>query len=499
LTGAGHRQEDVHRVARLLELADLLTPWAIRTVSTLRIPELLGDGAMTIQELAASSGTHPEALGKLLRFLIQHELFVEDPCGVFSLGSLGRLLAAEGRLPLRMVLDLDGAQTRFGQAGAGLAHAVRTGEAAYPSVFDRAFWDDLSDNPALGDSFDGLMAASAARWVPRALAEIEWDGVEHVVDIGGGSGALIVGLLQEQPGIRATLVEQPAVAEKARRRFAEAGLAGRTNVCSGSFFGPLPPGADLYVLAQILHDWPDDRAVAILRRCRDAIPTSGRVVLVERVLGQGGDRRAHAEMDLLMMVLFGASERGPEQFAELAAAAGLSLARITPLGHGVSLLELVVSDESVRTDPAIDACPTGVEMTESRPISPPSQKSDQPDDATWRQRVAARQRRQLDGPVAHPVCPDGWRVGPPDYVGIGAQKCGTTWWALLIGAHPGTSARLMYGPTTSTSRAPMERSPESGHPATCTIRGRRHGCAAPRRTPVCWSCCVTRWPGTCPG
>jgi hypothetical protein len=58
------------------------------------------------------------------------------------------------------------------------------------------------------------------------------------------------------------------------------------------------------------------------------------------------------------------------------------------------------------------------------------------DDARWRAKVTKRHAQQLVGPVAPPPCPPGWQTGPPDYVGVGIQKAGTSWWNLGIAEHP---------------------------------------------------------------
>jgi len=43
----------------------------------------------------------------------------------------------------------------------------------------------------------------------------------------------------------------------------------------------------------------------------------------------------------------------------------------------------------------------------------------------------------LPQPKTPPDVPAGWRTGPPDFVGVGAQRCGTTWWWSLLSGHPG--------------------------------------------------------------
>lgn len=326
------------RVTRIVQLADLLTPWAIRAASTLGLPEAVAAGASSVTEIAAAASVNPQAAGKLLRFLARRDVFTETAPQEFALGPLGEVMAADLRFPLRVILDSAGVQSRFGQAAAGLADAVRSGDAAYPAVFGRSLWADLAADPTLGRAFDEFMAMSASRWVPALVAALDWGSVSHVADIGGGTGELLIELLRARPRLRGTLVELPGAAERASARLAAAGYAERVVVSPGSFFDPLPPGADLYLLAQVLHDWPDPEAELILRRCREAAGPAGRVLLVERVVDDQPED-THTDMDLLMLVLFGAAERSRSDLARLAAAAGLRLGTVTPLVLGMSAVE----------------------------------------------------------------------------------------------------------------------------------------------------------------
>ena len=127
-------------------------------------------------------------------------------------------------------------------------------------------------------------------------------------------------------------MELPATAAAAETALAH--LGDRAGVVPGSFFDPLPPGGGAYVLAQIPHDWPDDGALAILRRCAE---TGGRVVVVERPLD--GDPVEMTGMDLRMLVVFGGRERTVRELGALAATAGLRVAAVTPAGGGFAVLD----------------------------------------------------------------------------------------------------------------------------------------------------------------
>ena len=141
-----------------------------------------------------------------------------------------------------------------------------------------------------------------------------------MVDVGGGTGALLAEVLRSHPEIRGTLVELPRTAAGADAVFQGAGVADRVTTVEQSFFDPLPGGGDLYVLKSILADWPDREVTAILRRCAEAARPSGRVVVLN---GVEPDDENGASPALLMMVLVGGRDRTLAQFRELAREGGL--------------------------------------------------------------------------------------------------------------------------------------------------------------------------------
>jgi hypothetical protein len=307
-------------------LMDLVTPMALRVAATLRLADFVpddgtGDGA-AVDELAGRAGADPEALARMLRHLVRHGVFTEPRPGRFAANRAAALLRT-GQ-PGAVWLDLDGFGGRMDLAFTGLAHTVRTGEPAWEQVFGQPFWDYLDANPAISASFDATMAVDAGH---AAVANgYDWTAVRHVADIGGGTGTLIAAVLRGNPQLRGTLADQPDTAARARQYLAGCDLASRCEVVGQSFFDPLPPGADVYLLNRVIHDWDDAAAGAILRRCAEAAGSTGRVLVVESA--GDGDSPGFAEMNLRMLVLTGGRERTIDDYTALAAGAGLQVTAV---------------------------------------------------------------------------------------------------------------------------------------------------------------------------
>ena len=119
----------------------------------------------------------------------------------------------------------------------------------------------------------------------------------------------------------------------------QSGLGGRCAFHAGDFFEHLPSGHDAYVLAHVLHDWSDDDAVAILRKCREAVPAEGRLLIVEAVLPDGNMPHHGKLMDLLMLTVTGGVERTRDEFARILAQSGFTLGCVHPTTTHQSVIE----------------------------------------------------------------------------------------------------------------------------------------------------------------
>jgi hypothetical protein len=302
----------------LESLTDLCTPWCVYVVATLRIAEHIAVGTHEIEALAKAAGCDAYALHRVLTHLVGKGLFAESRPGWFTLNDPARgLLDPNSHLGL----DLDGIGGRMAYAWGTLLAYVKTGAPAYDQVFGLPFWEDLEAHPHVAESFDALIGPSG-HGLPDPDFPISggWDTVKSIADVGGGTGAMLAGILGLHPHLQGMLVDLPKTVSRSAEIFQSAGVTERVRTVGQSFFDPIPAGADIYLLRGILNDWPDLEALAILKRCVEAARPNGRVVVLKSV--SPGDEPVGI---MIEMVLLGGKHRSLSAFRDLARQAGLEI------------------------------------------------------------------------------------------------------------------------------------------------------------------------------
>jgi O-methyltransferase domain len=222
-----------------------------------------------------------------------------------------------------------------------LEYSVRTGEPAFRKR-GIATPFEAQDSPD-GASFDAAMANITRLIAVAVAAAYDFTPFRTVMDVGGGNGALLIGLLQANPAVRGTVFDLPAAALRATRNIAASGLGERCQAVGGDFFQAVPEGGDAYLLKHVIHDWNDEKAIAILRSCHRAMPAHGKLLIVEGVyppridqsLASGGA----AANDVNMLVATGGRQRSEAEFRSLYDAAGFILTRIVPTQARVAVIE----------------------------------------------------------------------------------------------------------------------------------------------------------------
>lgn len=327
---------------RLLEL--ITGSWktqAICVAAQLRLAERLAGGPQTSAALAAAAGVDPAALHRLLRALTTLDICAEADDGRFTLTQMGALLDADSPDSLSRWAIYWG--DPMWQVWGRLLYSVTTGNSARTLLTGREGFEHLERDPETAALVNQALAELTRLASHSVVQSYDFSGLRKIVDVGGGYGELLAGILNANPAATGVLFERPHAIEGARRQLAAAGLAERCACVAGDFFESVPAGADAYVLKSVLHDWDDSKCGRILANCRRAMAADARLLLIERLVpGTLAVSREHQTImrsDLHMLVALAARERSEGEFRELLSAAGFGVRRIVPAGMALSVIE----------------------------------------------------------------------------------------------------------------------------------------------------------------
>lgn len=306
----------------------------------LGIPDLLADGPRPAADIGAATSIDPERIERLLRGLVVLGVVHEVDGRGYANTEVGNVLRADvpdSRRPLAMM--------HFPQSYRAWEHfleTLRTGVTGHSLAYGGTLWETLATDGDFAARFNELQAANSKAVGDFVVANGDFGGARVVVDVGGGRGALLAAVLQAHRKARGIVCDVPAGLAETRSFLAEAGVGDRAQVVEGDFFQAVPSGADVYLLKDILHDWPDEAARRILGVCRSAMQDGARLMVVERSVpshvSADPAQLNRVMTDLQMMVLFDGRERTPEQFSALFDRARLKLTRVVP-GETYSLIE----------------------------------------------------------------------------------------------------------------------------------------------------------------
>jgi|tagenome__1003787_1003787.scaffolds.fasta_scaffold20983072_2 hypothetical protein len=315
---------------------------AVHVAAVLGIPDLLAIGARTADELAPAAGADTDALRRLLRALAAVGILHEDEDDHFSLTQLGDCLRRDAPDSLAAWAVFVGRPHHW-TAWGHLLEGIRSGANVFKSLHGVDVWQYRAEHAEEGDVFDAAMVGLTRRTNRSILETFDFGRFRTLVDVGGGLGTFVAGVLAAYPSLKGILFDQPHVLAEADDLLRDAGVADRCRVVAGSFFDSVPEGGDGYLLKSILHDWPDEESTTILRACRQAIVSDGRLLVVERVVGGPNEGAQTKFSDLNMLVMPGGRERTLDEFAALFEAAGFRLEGETPTASGFSVLEATPS------------------------------------------------------------------------------------------------------------------------------------------------------------
>jgi C-methyltransferase len=303
----------------------------LHVVAELGVADHIGDEAVGAAELASRCDAHAEALDRVLRLLAAHGVF-EATEGGFRHTPASELLRTDHRMSMRAYARMMGL-SGFAQTFAHLEHSIRTGAPSVETVNPGGFWPYLHDNPRDAQVFGEAMTARAAADIATLVEAYDFSRFDTIADIGGGRGHVLRAALDAAPRARGVLFDLPDVI--AALDIEHERLTAR----AGDFFVDPLPGADLYVMMEIIHDWPDAECLAILSAVRRAAAPGATLLVIETVLHDDEPDPRGRMLDVIMLAVTGGRERTASQFAELFKSTGFATGTVIDTPGALRMVE----------------------------------------------------------------------------------------------------------------------------------------------------------------
>lgn len=318
-------------------------PWVSRclTLAANRgIADLIHAGKTNSKDIAAATGLHPGHLYRVLRLLAAAGVFEEHPNREFRLTPMGDLLRKDHPASMSAMLRMIGGGEHY-NAWTKFEEAVESGGIAIDMAEGMDIWAYFQQHPDRADIFNDAMT-NFSRVSDAAVAQaFNFSDYSCVCDFGGGHGGQIVAILKAHPKLRGFVFDQESVVPGATANFAAAGLSDRAHAVGGNFFEQMEAGADVYIAKNVIHDWDDEKSIAILKQVRKVIPAHGRLLLAEITVAPANIPDPGKFMDINMLAMTGGCERTADEFAALFAASGFRLLEVRPTP---SILKLVIAE-----------------------------------------------------------------------------------------------------------------------------------------------------------
>lgn len=309
---------------------------AIYIIARLGVADALQDGPKTAAELGQALGADPVNLGRVLRALTAFAIFTEDDHGRFAPTDRGEMFATNHPLTRRPMALLQSSPFLW-PAWGNMLEAVKTGQPAFDAVYGQPFFAYLADHPDNAAVFNAAMTGGVASG-EKIVRALDWARFSHVVDVGGGHGALLQALLTAYPHMSGVLADLPHVLTGADTLRAS-DIADRCELIEIDMFKSVPAGGDVYVLKEVLHDWNDEQALQILRNCRTAMAPGAAVMHIGTILLPSNYADPGKLTDLTMMTVLTGRERAEAELRDMFAAADFSFVRTHWIAPGYGVVE----------------------------------------------------------------------------------------------------------------------------------------------------------------
>lgn len=308
---------------------------SLHVVAEIGVADQISDEPVSIKELASACNVDVDALDRILRLLAAHGVF-EAKGESYGHTESSRLLRTDHPMSMRAFSRMMGLPVFFASFGE-LEHSLRTGSPSIELAAPQGLWPYLQDHPVEREVFGQAMTAKAAGDTEAVISAYDFSAFNKIADIGGGRGHLLCAVLDKAVTAEGILLDLPEVIDTLDLQH------DRMSTHPGDFFVDPLPGADAYVLMDIIHDWPNAEAAAILSAIRRAADPGAKALIIETIIPEGDIDPAVQTLDIIMLCVTGGRERTAKQLGELLDSAGFRLNNVIQTSGALRIAEAVAT------------------------------------------------------------------------------------------------------------------------------------------------------------
>lgn len=315
------------------------------TVTKLNIADYLKDGEKSINELAQLTQTDEKKLYRIMRYMAAKKVFDELPNKIFQLNGASQYLVASNQGSIKHFVQLHAHY--FYQAAAELSSSIENDKSAFELKFGKIADSYLKENAAASQIYNTAQRENSELVGKLIVGIYDFSSYKTIVDVGGGIGSLLTAILLKNKNSHGINYDLPALQKTAEAYFKENHVAERCQYVGGDFFKSVPSGGDLYILKAILHGKSDDDVIKVLNHCKEALPSQGKILLIERLINKAEKNFVDACVnDINMLTVTNGSVRSVEEFEVLIEKSGLAITKIYPVQDALAIIEIQIKTGS---------------------------------------------------------------------------------------------------------------------------------------------------------
>ncbi len=315
----------------------------------LGVADQLANGPKTIEELAEAMRVNAGYLKRTLRCAFEMGyLTFDQTTELYYVTPKGLILGTDHPNSKREEARLNGAGYRYHPWG-NLINILRNGmKEEYSPTYANGTLAYLEDKPDLFATFHKALLKKSQVEDHDIICDFDFSSFSRVMDIGSGKGSFIRAILDDNPHLKGAMFDlkqtfDTEVEEKYKDRLIQ---------LYGDFFVEVPDYADAYTMKNVIHNWPEAKAIKLLQKVREAMlstkgnptdPANKRLLIVENIVPENDDHKVANWMDLNFMILIDGAERTIDEYAQLGQKCGLRLVEAFETKAGRHILSYAIA------------------------------------------------------------------------------------------------------------------------------------------------------------